>query len=260
MARNSLRTLSTGSPDSPAADKPRLHAGQLPEDIRTLLHERDTLEARMARLMGRGHENGDPRFPITPLPVRRAADAAWAAARDRLHGPGSPRHERDEPYDGRAAQVDQVDQVDQAIETAISEPAQRTGQRTIRAPASRTGLRALRGLDTTETEPLDRVPRLRDPTPTLPELRDLTSGRPEPRLSTADKPDALVRAAQRLDILRGGSGDLDELRALAQSRRAARRDDERGLERRRGQRDPDADRDAARLNGRGARARRRSDA
>ncbi|WP_417518900.1 hypothetical protein [Marinobacter sp.] len=236
MARNSLRNLSTRSANA-ATEAPRINAGMLPADLRALLHQREALEARMAALTGRPMDNGDSRFPITPLSVRRAADDAWAAARDRRHAPGSP---QDELSEGGLRQVLQ------ATQTSASEPPQRTGQRAIQDLADRTGLRNLRNPATqAESDPLERMMRLRE----SPDLRDLTTALPEPRLP--ERPGALERASERLDILRGGSGDLDKLRALALSRRTARFDEARELERHRRPQDPDAGRDAARLDRRG---------
>jgi len=139
-----------------------------------------------------------------------------------------------------------VAQALQAVQTSISEPPERTGQRAIQGLMDRTGLRSLKNPTAlTESDPLERMMRLRD----TPALREMKTTLPEPRLP--DRPGALERAAERLDILRGGSGDLDTLRALALSRRTARFDEERGLERPARPRDADAGRDAARLDRRG---------
>jgi hypothetical protein len=233
MARNSLRNLNARRSNA-GAEAPEMSAELLPADLRALLHERQSLEARMATLTGRPTENGDNRFPITPLPVRRAADDAWAATRDRLRTPVVPRHELDS---GRFTQSLE------AVQTGASSPPERTGQKAIQGLAERTGLRNLSeptGL--AEPDPLEQMMRLRD----TPALRDLKTTLPEPRLP--ERPGALERAAERLDILRGGSGDLDTLRALALSRRMARFEEERLLERPARTRDADAGRDAARLD------------
>ncbi|MEH6354914.1 MAG: hypothetical protein V7760_02660 [Marinobacter sp.] len=236
MARNSLRNLNARGSNADAG-APEMSADLLPADLRALLHQRESLEARMTTLTGRQSETGDIRFPITPLTARRAADDAWAAARDRLRAPTMPQYKLD---DGSVAQALQT------IQTGDSEPAQRTGQRAIQGMAGRTGLRNLNNpAGLTDSDPLERMMRLRD----TPALRDLEKALPEPRLP--ERPGALSRAAERLDILRGGSGDLDKLRALALSRRTARFDEERGLERHRRPRDADAGRDAARLDRRG---------
>jgi len=236
MARNSLRNLNARSSNT-GVEAPTMGADLLPEDLRALLHERQSLEARMATLTGRPTENGDNRFPITPLTARRAADDAWAAARDQPRGTGILQDKLDD---------DRVTQALHTIQTGTSEPAQRTGQRAIQSLADRTGLRNLNNSAVlNESDPLERMMRLRD----TPALRDLGKALPEPRLP--ERPGALDRAAERLDILRGGSGDLDTLRALALSRRTARFDEERGLERHRRPRDADAGRDAARLDRRG---------
>lgn len=236
MARNSLRNLNARNSNA-GTTAPEMSADQLPADLRALLHQRQSLEARMATLTGRPTENGDNRFPITPLSARRTADDAWAAARDRLRVPGAP---QGDPNDGR------ITQALNATQTSVSEPPERTGQRAVQGLADRTGLRNLKNpAALTESDPLERMMRLRD----TPPLRDMTTTLPEPRLP--DRPGALDRAAERLDILRGGSGDLDTLRALALSRRTARFDEERGLERPARPRDADAGRDAARLDRRG---------
>jgi len=240
MARNSLRNLNARSSGAGIAE-PKMSAELLPPDLRALLHERQSLETRMATLTGRPSEAGDSRFPITPLPARRAADDAWAAARDRLRVSGSLQGELDNH---------RVIQALQAIQTSASEPPLRTGQRTdqraIQGLVERTGLRNLNNPAVqAESGPLERMMRLRD----TPALRDLKTTLPEPRLP--DRPDALDRAAERLDILRGGSGDLDKLRALALARRTARLDEERELERPARPQDADAGRDSARLDKRG---------
>jgi hypothetical protein len=238
MARNSLRNLNAGNSNAGAngsAGAPEMSPDLLPQDLRALMQQRESLEARMATLTGaRPAESGDSRFPVTPLPARRAADDAWAAARDRLLIPGLPQDNLDSSG---------VTQAVRALQTRASEPPERTGQHAIQGLEDRTGLRNLNNSAVlTESDPLERMMRLREP----PALRDLKTALPEPRLP--ERPGALDRAAERLDILRGGSGDLDTLRALALSRRAARFDEARGLERHRRPQDADAGRDADRLN------------
>ncbi|WP_282042172.1 hypothetical protein [Halomonas alimentaria] len=166
----------------------------LPESLLALQRERDALERRMQRLTQGGAEPADDaRFPVTPLSVRRRADAAWARQRDRLGG----------------AATDAREQIEAAAASSVEgtrEP----------LPALRTGLRRL-------GEPLERSGLLQDSR--LREASQLAE-----RLSTlaAAGQEALARryAARRdrlLSVVTGGCGDLDRRAESARRRALARR-------------------------------------
>ncbi|NAW35739.1 hypothetical protein [Halomonas alimentaria] len=166
----------------------------LPESLLALQRERDALERRMQRLTQGGAEPADDaRFPVTPLSVRRRADAAWARQRDRLGG----------------AATDAREEIEAAAEPSVESEREPL-------PALRTGLRRL-------GEPLERSGLLQDS-----RLRQ----HPEPaeRLSTlaAAGQEALTRryAAQRdrlLSVVTGGCGDLDRRAESARRRALSRR-------------------------------------
>jgi hypothetical protein len=272
VARNSLRALAEAP--SAAGAAPGTAPVALPEDLTRLLRDRAALEAQMAALSGGAAPGagGDPRFPVTPLSARRAADAEWARRRDAAdpaHGikgaveAAASRALRGLPGDDALGQMregaDRVARARRDPRGALREAG--LPERT-RLP-ERTGLPERNGLRAVQ-DALGRADQPPGP-PGLPPrtgLRDLVSpeggaaarldralsGRPRtdltrPELPQVGVPPVAVPAlpvpqlrplpSDRLDVLRGGSGDLDALRRTALARRRAK--------------DPDARRDAARL-------------
>lgn len=267
MPRNTIRNLGSvdqpgfsgrsPSPSPPSSQLPssaRLPSSpgpssspspELPPELERLLAERQVLEERMGQLVGgpasaESAENSGagPRFPVTPLSLRRLEDAAWADQRDRLD---------------RSLDDDGLGQVrsrtpDRLVDT-LSDLVPRTGQRSLQPtgrelvdrwrpdPGDRGEARS-RGLSLGD---LPNDPQFRDFEPPLRQL-------PSAELRSLD--DTLSEARRRLDILRGGSGDLDQLRRRATERLRARRQEDRRDARRARHRDSrrDAERDQARLD------------
>lgn len=246
MPRNSLRNMGAPAPASAPPSPP-----PLPDEVQSLLAERQALEARMSALTGGGAAGGDAtnRFPVTPLTQRRAADDAWARRRD-AHQPSPPPPSPQQPEIGRQLS-------DLAADPALAE---RTGQRALQDRAGRfaqdipPGLRDRLGRFGEDTPPAlrervdrltDTMPppmRLLDPAPLKekpvglrdrplrndPDLRDFAPNIPVPKepMLRALK-DRFSGPAKRLDVLTGGSGDLDQLRQTAGDRMKARREEER---------------------------------
>lgn len=186
MPRNSWTSLDPERP-APVADA---SPPPLPESLLALQREREALERRMRRLTQGGAEPADDaRFPVTPLSVRRRADAAWARRRDRLGG----------------AVTDAREEVGEALAPVVEPPREPL-------PALRTGLRP-RG-EPPERSGLLGEPRLRETPPPAVRRDSLAAGGQQ----------ALARryAARRerlLSVVTGGCGDLDR-RAESARRRA----------------------------------------
>ena len=142
MPRNSWTSLleeeGEGARTGAAALGPAPESVDLPPEILRLQEERRELEARMRRLTSgpSGPETSEPRFPVTPLAQRRAADAAWARRRDQGAGKdasASGRHEGVEAA-GRGGPGNR-----RATTPEEPRPPLRTGQRAVLEPVGRIG-------------------------------------------------------------------------------------------------------------------------
>lgn len=215
MPRNSWASLQ--EPTAADTTPPDAATAPLPESLVALQRERAELEARMRRLAGGGSEPtgaGDARFPVTPLALRRRADAAWASRRDALSGRAAGR--------GIAESLaDAPERLDDEVPLPL-----RTGQRWLGEPAPRSGLREP-GWAWGDTDALDAETRR--------VTRGLEAGACRGReILEAPPPSAATptrtyeaRRERLLSVVTGGCGDLDE---------RAERARERALERRREQR------------------------
>lgn len=286
MPRNSIRNLGqTGGREVPspqtAAAAPQLEPTEMPEELQTLLRERNTLERQMQALTNgtatQSSDSEDRRYPIASMAQRRAEDGAWMARRD---DPRTPQTGQDDP----TQRLSRLRSVGQELKDVLQDPPERTGQRALQGlqdklVPERTSQRQLplpgRGL----MDIADRGRRLLDrridrlseerPLPNDPDQRDFAPRIPVPKtpeLKSLD--DRLSRARKRLDILEGGSGNLDRLRDIARERLLDRRgeserDDKRDAARRKKRQDDQAGqsrptqtnddkRDAARLDRRGS--------
>lgn len=209
MPRNSWASLQ----EETASDTSSQEAAStlLPESLVALQRERAELEARMRRLASGGAEpngNADARFPVTPLALRRRADAAWASRRDAQTNRSGGR---------------ELTEVREATSELPGEDPLlplRTGQRLLGDPPMRSGLREP-GHSWDDTDALDQyVGRVTGP-------RDEAERRGRESLETVF-PTTPTRAyeARRerlLSLVEGGCGDLDERAERARELALARR-------------------------------------
>lgn len=219
----------------------------MPEELQTLLREREVLERQMQALTGGtaagSSTPGDRRYPIASMAERRAADNAWMARRDQRSDSTS------EP--DPMQRLSRLQTAGRQLSDLLDDPPERTGQRALlglqdRVMPNRTSLRqlpeagrALMAMPDRAQDRLDRrVDRLSEdrPLPNDPAERDVTPRIPVPELRSLD--DRMKNARKRLDVLEGGSGNLDKLRDLARQRMFDRRSESAR----------DDKRDAARMN------------
>ncbi|MDX1465854.1 MAG: hypothetical protein R3215_09170 [Halomonas sp.] len=233
MPRNSWVSLQ--EPTAADTTPPDAAAAPLPESLLALQRERAELEARMRRLAGGGSEpaaEGDARFPVTPLSLRRRADAAWASRRDALSGRAAGRGIA-EPL------ADASERLDDEVTLPL-----RTGQRWLGEPPPRSGLREP-GRSWGDTDALDAETRR--------VARGIEAGErrgreileaPRPSVATPTR-SYEARRDRLLSVVTGGCGDLDEraerARERAREQRREQQADERRLARARRQRQAQED-------------------
>ncbi|MEQ6918137.1 hypothetical protein [Halomonas aquatica] len=222
MPRNSWASLQEETaPDTEASE---VASPPLPESLVALQRERAQLEDRMHRLASGGAEppgEADARFPVTPLSLRRRADAAWASQRDALidRSPGRELTEAREPSPERSGD-------------APSLPL-RTGQRLLGDPPLRSGLRD-QGRSLADTQALDGGARR--VTGPLDEWERRRREALEPPLPAAPTRTYEARRERLLSVVEGGCGDLEKraerARELALERRRSWRREQQADDRR----------------------------